>query len=68
MKLIIFGNWVVKRAVSRILDVESLIVGIYFTKKMFKVINKSLLNANRKIIVKMFLSKSSETSPYLYRI
>jgi hypothetical protein len=37
--------WVVERIISRILDVRRVIVGIYFTKKMFKATNKSLLEA-----------------------
>jgi len=45
LKSIFVGIWVVERVNSRILGVKRVIVGIHFTKKMFRATNKSLLEA-----------------------
>jgi hypothetical protein len=45
LKSIIVGIWVVERVISRILSVKMVIVGIHFTKKVFRATNKGLLKA-----------------------
>jgi hypothetical protein len=45
LKSIVVGIWIVERAISRILGVKRVIVGINYTKKIFRATNKSLLEA-----------------------
>jgi hypothetical protein len=45
LKSIVAGIWVVERVISRILGIKRIIVGIHFTKEMFRATNKSLLKA-----------------------
>jgi hypothetical protein len=45
LKYILIGIWVVESVTSRILTVKKIIVGIHFTKKMFRATNKSLSKA-----------------------